>query len=39
MDAHLGTHAVRIAVKDAETNRRMVEILERVLGGDAGRWK
>ena len=31
----LGTHAVRIAVKDAATNRRMLEILGRVLREDA----
>jgi histidinol-phosphate/aromatic aminotransferase/cobyric acid decarboxylase-like protein len=29
----LGRHALRIAVKDAETSRRMVEILRQVLSG------
>jgi len=32
----LGSRSVRIAVKDAETNRRMVEILETALAGSAG---
>lgn len=31
MGQQLGTHAVRIAVKDAETNRRIIEILAQVL--------
>lgn len=31
MSRHLGTHALRIAVKDAATNRRVVDILARVL--------
>jgi histidinol-phosphate/aromatic aminotransferase/cobyric acid decarboxylase-like protein/GNAT superfamily N-acetyltransferase len=30
MGSQLGTHALRIAVKDAQTNRRMVEILRAV---------
>lgn len=29
----LGTHSLRTAVKDAETNRRLLAILERVLTG------
>ena len=33
MQASLGRHALRIAVKDAATNRRMVGILRTVLGG------
>ena len=33
MGAQLGDRALRIAVKDRETNRRMVEILELVLEG------
>ena len=33
----LGTHALRIAVKDAETNRRMLEILSRVWSEAASR--
>jgi histidinol-phosphate/aromatic aminotransferase/cobyric acid decarboxylase-like protein len=32
MSRHLGTHCVRIAVKDAATNARMLEIIRRVLG-------
>jgi len=36
MGSSLGQHALRIAVKDAETNRRMVEILKRVLIGRQG---
>jgi histidinol-phosphate/aromatic aminotransferase/cobyric acid decarboxylase-like protein len=31
MGANLGSHAIRVAVKDPETNRRMVEILKTVL--------
>ncbi len=31
MGANLGIHAIRVAVKDAETNRRMLEILATVL--------
>ena len=31
MSRSLGTHALRIAVKDAETNHRVVDILSRVL--------
>ena len=31
MGANLGHHAIRVAVKDSETNRRMVEILKTVL--------
>jgi len=34
MSSRLGEHALRIAVKDAETNRRIVEILARVLHDD-----
>jgi histidinol-phosphate/aromatic aminotransferase/cobyric acid decarboxylase-like protein/N-acyl-L-homoserine lactone synthetase len=34
MGSQLGTHAVRIAVKDGETNRKIVAILERVLTGN-----
>jgi histidinol-phosphate/aromatic aminotransferase/cobyric acid decarboxylase-like protein len=33
MQASLGRHALRIAVKDAATNRRMLGILRTVLGG------
>ncbi|MCX7013615.1 MAG: histidinol-phosphate transaminase, partial [Candidatus Sumerlaeota bacterium] len=33
MGANLGVHALRIAVKDPETNVRIVEILNRVLSG------
>jgi histidinol-phosphate/aromatic aminotransferase/cobyric acid decarboxylase-like protein len=33
MGRNLGTHTVRIAVKDAETNARMLNILKRVLAG------
>ena len=36
MGANLGSHAIRVAVKDAETNRRMLEILNAVLGAIAG---
>lgn len=36
MGSRLGQHALRIAVKDAETNQRMVEILKRVLIGRQG---
>jgi len=36
MGSSFGQHALRIAVKDAETNRRMVEILKRVLIGRQG---
>jgi histidinol-phosphate/aromatic aminotransferase/cobyric acid decarboxylase-like protein len=32
----LGTHALRIAVKDAATNRRSVTILARALAGGSG---
>ncbi len=32
MGSALGSHAIRVAVKDAETNGRMLCILERVLG-------
>lgn len=32
MGRSLGTHCLRIAVKDADTNRRMLEILARQLG-------
>ena len=32
MGRELGTHAIRIAVKDAETNRRMLTIFARQLG-------
>ena len=35
MGANLGSHAIRVAVKDAETNRRMLEILNAVLGAIA----
>jgi histidinol-phosphate/aromatic aminotransferase/cobyric acid decarboxylase-like protein len=31
MGARLGEHAIRLAVKDAETNRRMMEILSSVI--------
>jgi histidinol-phosphate/aromatic aminotransferase/cobyric acid decarboxylase-like protein len=31
MSRSIGAHALRIAVKDAETNRRLVDILARVL--------
>ena len=31
MGSNLGPHAIRIAVKDAATNRRMAEIIEKVL--------
>jgi histidinol-phosphate/aromatic aminotransferase/cobyric acid decarboxylase-like protein len=40
MSRQLGRHVLRLAVKDAETNRRTVRILQEVLGeesrGDAG---
>lgn len=32
MSRHLGSHAVRIAVKDADTTRRMVDIIHQALG-------
>jgi hypothetical protein len=31
MGPQLGTHALRLAVKDGETNRRIVDILGRAL--------
>lgn len=33
MGARLGDHAIRVAVKDPETNRRMMEILRSVMRG------
>ena len=36
MGTRLGTHAIRIAVKDVATSRRMLDILHRVCGSDAG---
>ena len=32
MGSAMGSHAIRVAVKDAETNGRMLNILERVMG-------
>jgi histidinol-phosphate/aromatic aminotransferase/cobyric acid decarboxylase-like protein len=37
MGSQLGTHAIRIAVKDAMTNRRMVSILRKVLSSTTDR--
>lgn len=37
MGSTLGDRAVRIAVKDAETNRRMLEILSKIAGSTARR--
>ena len=34
MGTHIGTHALRIAVKDKETNMRIAEILRQVLSKD-----
>ena len=36
MGTRLGSRALRVAVKDAQTNRRMVEILGEVQGVGAG---
>jgi histidinol-phosphate/aromatic aminotransferase/cobyric acid decarboxylase-like protein len=36
MGTRLGSHLLRIAVKDAETNARMVEILTQVLANTTG---
>jgi hypothetical protein len=36
MGSRLGTHALRVAVKDAATNRRMIEIIREALAGLAG---
>ena len=36
MGANLGSHAIRVAVKDSETNRRMIPILSAVLIALAG---
>jgi hypothetical protein len=31
-EAHLGKHAIRLAVQDASTNNRMVRIIAKVVG-------
>ncbi|NIR50121.1 aminotransferase class I/II-fold pyridoxal phosphate-dependent enzyme [candidate division KSB1 bacterium] len=36
MGSQLGSHALRIAVKDADTNCRMVEVLEQILHQEGG---